>query len=277
MNKTYFDWKLSSGERIHSVIATPTEAAKRVIILVHGIGEHFGRYDHWIDKFLNDQTAVIASDQLGHGRSEGRRGVVPSFDIFYEIINKGITTATLHFPGEPIFLYGHSMGGLEVLSYCMRKKPEINGVVATAPSLKLINVPEAQIRIVKVLKRFIPGTTIKNGLALNGLSKIPNVADDYRRDKLVHNRSSLKLALSIYEEGVWTREHASDLGTPAFIAFGSKDILVDPVGAREFIQNGGGNIQSKEYPEGYHELHNDLEADDLFRTLTNWFNKVENA
>lgn len=270
MNRTFFDWHLKSGEKIHSMIATPDGETKQVIVLVHGLGDHIRRYDEWTDRFLKEGTAIVASDQIGHGESEGNRGVIHGFDDFFEIINKGIITATLHFPNKPIFLFGHSMGGLEVLDYGLNQKPEIAGIIASAPSLKLPNVPKIQVSAVRLLKMISPKSAIKNGLILSGLSKDPAIVEHYKSDPLVHNRVSLRLALALYEEGVKVREHASELKLPILIVQGAKDILVDPDGSREFVKRAGQNVTYKEYPEGFHEMHNDVEANDYFERVQSW-------
>ena len=112
-----FNIKLSNGQVLSGVIQSPGENAKAVIIMVHGLGEHILRYSYWSDLFRNERIGFAGVDLPGHGRSDGRRGHISSYDLLDEMIDILLDTCKKTFPGIPVFIYGHSLGGAIVLNY----------------------------------------------------------------------------------------------------------------------------------------------------------------
>lgn len=118
------------------------EEVKGVIVLVHGFGEHSGRYmDGVIPMLLKESMAVVVYDNFGHGKSGGKRGHCPSYEALLALLGEILEKANSFFPNVPMFLYGHSMGGNLVLNYALRNKTNLNGVIATSPYLRLAFQP----------------------------------------------------------------------------------------------------------------------------------------
>ena len=112
-----------------------SQTSRAVVVLVHGLGEHCGRYEHVAQALVSESLYVLGFDQRGHGRSPGKRGLIPSYDQPLDDIAVAIEHAKADAPGLPLFLYGHSLGGLEVLHYGLVRKPELQGIIATSPAL----------------------------------------------------------------------------------------------------------------------------------------------
>ena len=105
--------------------------------MVHGLGEHIQRYDHWAEMFKKEGIGFAGVDLPGHGRSDGRRGDIKSYKVLEEMIDILLKTTIRTFPGTPVFIYGHSLGGGIVLDYLIRKNPGIKGAIVTSPWLRL--------------------------------------------------------------------------------------------------------------------------------------------
>src|SRR5512137_8610 len=155
----------------------PETPPKAVVCLVHGLGEHAGRYAH-VAAALNDAGyAVLSFDLRGHGKSEGLRGHTPSYDTLMDDIGRLLDEASQRYPGKSQFIYGHSLGGNLVLNYALRRKPPLAGVVSTSPALRVTNpLPASQATLIRLMNRLKPDLQISNGLPLKGLARDPEVA-----------------------------------------------------------------------------------------------------
>ena len=248
-----------------------SENTKAVIVLVHGMGEHATRYtDFIIPNFVKNEYAVVAFDHFGHGKTSGKRGHNPSFNAVLESVEKVIEKAENTFPNKPIFLYGHSMGGNAVLNYVLRKKHNLQGVIATSPFLKLAFQPPAlKLAVGKLLQRIAPSITMGNELDANHISRDKNEVEKYINDPLIHDRISANFSLTFIATGAWAIKNAHTLKTPTFLAHGTSDKIIDYKGTEAFSENTAlATLQL--YKGGYHELHNDLCKETLFSDMLHW-------
>ncbi|MHC1771087.1 MAG: lysophospholipase [Flexilinea sp.] len=244
------------------------------IILVHGIGEHSGRYKHVAEYFTSSGFAIYAFDQIGHGKSDGKRGV-ESYPQVYDIITNLKYRIKAKQPDLPIILYGHSMGGAIVLSYGLNHPEGLKGVIATSPAVGMADpMPDKTIQFMKILKKIIPNFTIVNGLNLSGLSQDPEIAEEYSADSLVHNRVSLRLGLDLIQTGHDLLANVNVYPIPLLILQGDKDILVNPGTTDEFAKKIKGKITYKKIVGGYHELHNEPNKKEIFQTFTGWIDHL---
>ncbi len=136
-----FNIKLSNGQILKGMIQSPGENLKAVILFVHGIGEHVHRYDHWAALFNKEGIGFVGVDLPGHGRSDGKRGHIKSYALLEEMIDILLKSCSQTFPGIPIYIYGHSLGGGIVLDYILRRNPEVKGAIVTSPYLRLAFEP----------------------------------------------------------------------------------------------------------------------------------------
>lgn len=247
-------------------------ALKGVIVLIHGLGEYSGRYVELADLFTRHGYHVHAFDLRGHGKSEGKRGHIPSYDCVMHDIEQYFMGVQSQYESLPIFLYGHSMGGNLAINFLLRKVPELAGVIATSPALRPGFRPPIWKRAVGQIVRFIwPSLTLKNGLDPKALTRSPSVEHYYEKDPLVHSRLSVELGLSILESGEWAIEHAHEIHAPLYLIHGKKDRITSPDATQEFIERAEQTpIFFHLYENMYHELHNEPEREMVLENIIAW-------
>ncbi len=247
------------------------ETSKAVIILVHGMGEHSGRYTEFVvPSFLENGFAVITFDQFGHGKTSGKRGHCPSFEAVLESLDQVIEKATAVFGNLPQFLYGHSMGGNVVLNYALRRKHSIRGIIASSPFLKLaFQPPTWKLSLGKILQKIAPSITLNNELDPRDISRDPIEVQKYISDPLVHDQISPNFSLTFIETGAWALEHATQLTAPTLMLHGTGDKIIDFHGSENFARENK-NIDLMLYENGAHELQHDLCKEELMNDMIQW-------
>ena len=260
----------SGGRSIYAAHIKPSHT-KRIVVLIHGLGEHSHRYlDGVVPSLLEYDCAVMMFDNFGHGRSEGKRGHCPSYQALMELIELIINEATALYPGLPLLLYGHSLGGNLALNYALRHQ-KIKGLVVTSPYLRLAFDPPAwKMKLGRVLLKLWPSFTLPSGLDPNGISRIPEEVSRYREDPLVHDLVSPMFSFPIMDAGEWAIENAKALNIPMLLMHGTADPIIDFEGAQLISQNAP-DCTFVPFEGGYHELHHDLEKEKLLLALGNWF------
>jgi alpha-beta hydrolase superfamily lysophospholipase len=272
----HFEWNWTQeGTKLYAQGWKPAQV-KAVVCIVHGFAEHGGRFAHVAERLGREGYAVLALDQFGHGKSEGPRGYSPSLEASLNSIKILLEEAEKRFPGVPKFLYGHSMGGNMVLNYVLRRKPKINGAVATAPWLKLgFEPPAFKLMLAKVMKNIYPKWPEKADLDTSSLSRDKEEVRKYETDPLVHNTARAGTFFETYNAGAWAIEHASELTVSLIILHGTDDKLIAHSGSEQFVANAPKNlITFKSLPGFYHEVHNEpaAEREKVFVEIINWLN-----
>jgi alpha-beta hydrolase superfamily lysophospholipase len=252
--------------------AVPPQAA---ICLVHGLGEHTGRYAHVASVLNAAGYALLGFDLRGHGKSAGLRGHTPTYDTLMDDIGRLLDEAAARYPGKPQFFYGHSLGGNLVLNHALRRKPTIAGVISTSPGLRIAAPPPAlQIALAKVMNRLYPAMQMPNGLALDGLARDPEVIRAYTSDPLVHNKISVRLATGMLAAGDWALAHAAEFPpVPLLLVHGTADSLTSPAATKEFATKVPGECTLKLWEGFYHETHNEPEKAKVLGFMVEWLRK----
>lgn len=242
------------------------------IALVHGLGEHSGRYEDFARYFTSKNINIVAVDLFGHGQTEGIKGHTPKMEDYLWQIEYLIKTTKSFAPNIPTFLYGHSMGGCFVLNYLYKQKPTLAGVIASAPALKP-GLPISKLKLLmgKFGRKFIPSLTQPNGLDLNNLSHDQNIIEAYKKDKLVHNLVSGVLGIGIIEWGEWLLETPKSSSVPALVMHGEEDILTNFEASKQFCKKN--TIEFKSWPRLFHELHNEPEKLAVFEFTIKWMQR----
>ncbi len=276
----YFDtdWQTWDGAQLFAQGWEPDEKPVAVICMVHGLGEHLGRYRH-LAKFLTDHRfAYIGIDLRGHGKTPGQKGYVPSFEAFMQDISLLLDQAGIRNPGLPKFLYGHSLGGILVLNYCLRRKPDLAGVIVTSPGLRTaLEEQKAKILFAKIAGAILPRVSLPTGLDANDLSHDPDVARDYLADPLVHDRATLRMAKETLEAIPFVFDHAVEFCYPTLLMHGKEDRLAYARGSLEFARLATrAEIDLKIWEGAYHELHNEVNQDQVFNYLLRWLQNQVN-
>jgi acylglycerol lipase len=269
-----FNLKLKSGLLLKGMIHSPGEDARGVVILVHGLGEHIQRYNYWAEKFKKEGIGFAGLDLPGHGRSEGRRGYIKSYSQSDEMIDILLKTCSKTFPGVPLYLYGHSLGGGIVLDYLIRKNPKIKGAIVTSPWLRLsFEPPKIKVAMANIMRFILPGLIQPSGLTVDHISHDHSVVENYNCDSLVHGKISVSLFHSAMKAAEHSLTHASELNVKTLLMHGSDDLICSPAGSMEFASKCN-KVELKIWEGGYHELHNEPFKDEVFKYIISWINKL---
>jgi alpha-beta hydrolase superfamily lysophospholipase len=244
---------------------------KAVVCLVHGHGEHTSRYAHVAEAFGKQGYILFGADLRGHGRSGGIRGHVNSIEDFMQDIDVLLAQARLHYPGLPIILYGHSIGGVLVLCYGLLRKPNIKGVIATSSALHtVVEKQSLKVMMAKVLGSLMPTTVIASGLEAKDLSRDQEVVQAYINDPLVHDKISLGLGKTMLEASNFALTHAGEFPLPLLLLHGKADKIAFPSSSIEFAAPLKQKSTLVLWDDAFHELHNELEKDVVFKTMILW-------
>jgi alpha-beta hydrolase superfamily lysophospholipase len=268
-----FNIKLSNGQILRGMIQSPGENLKAVIVFVHGIGEHIHRYDYWAGLFNREEIGFAGVDLPGHGLSDGKRGHITSYVLLGEMIDILLKSCNKTFPGIPVYIYGHSLGGGIVLNYLLTRKPKIKGAIVTSPWLRLAFEPsKGKLLLASVMKNILPGLVQPTGLIVDHISHDKAVVEKYSNDPLVHGKISVSLFHGAMAAAKYSLEHAAELNIPALIIQGSDDLIISPKGSKEFASKTS-MAELKIWDGGYHELHNEPFREEVFRYILDWIKK----
>lgn len=261
----------SRGFQLHYKQWIP-ESIKIGIIFAHGIGEHSGRYDQVARYFCDKNIAFYALDHQGHGQSDGKRGHIPNFKNFVEDLER-FRQFILSSQGDaPLFLMGHSMGGLIAFRYLIEHQDHVNGAIFSAPSLKIkMQIPAWKNAMALALARIAPSITVKNGINADLLTHDESVVNLYRNDPLVHPFISLSLYFDMIDTGEYCLEQAHRITCPVLFLFGGNDEITDIETTRQaFDKMHSDDKQFHVFKGEFHEILNELNKKEIFATILNW-------
>ena len=270
MNHKELSWNAPDGLTIYGQ-AWWNDSPKATLVMVHGMGEHSGRYAPYAQFLAEQGIAVLAYDHRGHGKSGGKRGHTPSYEILLEGVTDALKQAENLFPETPKFIFGHSMGGNVVLNYALRRKPKVNGIIASAPWLKLaFDPPALQIALGKLVVGILPGLQQRTKLDASAISSIPAECEIYSKDPLVHDYITPAFFLGTFDAAAWALENASDFNLPLYIYHGTADKLISPEGTKQFSAKIKGDITTKFWENQYHESHYDTKRKEVMQATSDW-------
>ena len=262
---------VDAGLTIHTRLWEPDTAAKAVVGLVHGLGEHSGRYGPVAEHLTGAGYAVTSFDLRGHGASGGRRGDT-RFTAAFGDIDRLLVDAAQRWPGLPRFLYGHSLGGLLVLAYTLARRPPVAGVVASGPALhNALREQKAKLLLVRLLAPLLPRLALPSGLDDTLISRDPDVVAAYRADPLTHDRATLGFGLDAIRAADSSLAAAAGFPVPLLLLHGGADGLTYASGSRAFAAAVGGDACTLIVYDGlYHEVHNEPERARVLADVVAW-------
>jgi len=249
------------------------EHPKAVLCLLHGIGEHAGRYDKIGMFFRESQCAMVAVDLRGHGKSPGKRGHAAPREALFEDIDALVAFAGKIYPDAPIYLYGHSMGGNIGLDYRRRGagRHRLKGYIITAPWLTLYNkLPAILIGFARVLSRIKPDFLMNTGLSAKDLAHIKSEVQAYVADPLVHGKISVLTAINGLDAAEQILLKAPDCSSPLLLMHGTEDRICTVEGSRIVRRLEGERSSLIEWEGFYHEIHNEKEGREVLIAMQNW-------
>jgi alpha-beta hydrolase superfamily lysophospholipase len=264
--------RTADGIELAGLALRPDGPPRAALAMVHGLGEHVGRYADLHRALLAAGFAVGAADLRGFGRSPGVRGHVDTWDDYRADAAAIVTLAGSLAPGRPIFLFGHSMGGLIVLDLALRRPHGLSGVIASGPALVPAGARRPLLEAAsRLLSAVAPRRTIELGLDPAGLSTDPAVVADYLADPLVHGRVSMRWGAEILRTMARTRERAAGFALPLLLMHGADDPINAPEGSRAFHEAcGHPDATLRLYPGARHEVHHDVGRVQFERDLLRW-------
>ena len=264
----------AAGHEISWQAWDPVDAAatKALVVLVHGLHEHSGRYAHVAERLNRSGYAVHTLDHEGHGRSGGTRGNVGSMSGVLEDLHRVRTEAVAEHPGVPVFVLGHSMGGLVALDYVTsRGQDGLAGLVVSGPAIDTSAANAVQRRIAPLLGRLLPNAGVLL-LGASNVSRDPAVVAEYEQDPLNHNgkvRAVTGAEMMLAADRVVDR--LPSLTLPVLAMHGTEDRLV-PKAASELVHARAGSADNtlKLYDGLYHEVFNEPEKEQVLDDLVAW-------
>lgn len=250
--------------------------AKGVVCLVHGLGEHGGRYAQLAETLNQAGYQVMAFDLPGHGRSGGKRGVVPPYEALCADVAMLLAAAASRYPNLPQILYGHSLGGIIVSYYTLRYQPSLCGVVVTSPGFMTpLLEQKGKMLLAKVLGRLVPEITLPSGLDATTISRDPVVVERYQKDPLVHDQASVGLAVNSMQAIRYIYENAKMWKLPLLLMHGTGDLLTYARGSQKLAELIPPGLCTLRLWEGmYHELHNEPEKEEVIAYLVTQMDKL---
>jgi alpha-beta hydrolase superfamily lysophospholipase len=251
----------------------PASQARGSAVLMHGLGEHSGRYRQLAGFFNECGVSVRCYDHRGHGRSQGNRGDVINGDPLVQDAQIILDDFSTRF-AEPPFLFGHSMGGLFAARFALTRLSPLRGLILSSPALAL-DLSTIQLKMLKVLHAIAPSLGVPNGLSPAFLSHDSKVAAAYKADPLVHRKISARLLRSMLSAIDYCHSHAGSLEIPALMLVAGDDRLVNAEGSKRFfahLPEGLGQLHV--YDGMYHEIFNEIDAQRPFADLRAWLERI---
>lgn len=243
-----------------------------VLVIVHGLGEHSGRYMNIVNHFVPLGYAVYGFDHIGHGQSEGKREVIRRFTDYTETLTRYFNKIKEFQYGKPIFLLGHSMGGLIVSHYLLEHRPGFNGAIISAPLVKVSDtISNTTIFFGKLLSVVAPQLGLLS-LDVKAISRDPEVVKKYVDDPLVfHGKTPARLAAELLKAMLYVTAQTEKITIPFIVVQGGADTLVDPGGAQMLYDRAGSADKTIKIYDGlYHEVFNEPEHPIVLKDVETW-------
>jgi len=263
------------GTRLFAQSWVPDADAIGAVAIVHGLGEHSGRYAEVAEALGRARYAVMGFDLRGHGRTGGQRGHVGNYGVLLDDIGLLIEKAPDLCGRLPVFLYGHSLGGNLVLNYALRRQPQIAGLVVASPLLRLTSAPPLWKRMLgRVMNRIGPRFSLQGRIDPQDLSHDPSAIRLLEQDPLVHRRVSARLGTAMLDTGQWALDNAGGLALPTLLMHGSADPVTSPDASAEFARRAGDKCAFRVWEGLYHELHWETKRDAVIQVIIDWLQET---
>ena len=261
-----------NGLELYHTAWLPDKDTKAVIIAVHGLAEHIGRYKNVVNYLVPRGYAVYGLDHRGHGKSQGTKGYVDRFDdyiidlkTFYDMVRK-------EQPDKKIFMLGHSLGGLIAVDYAIKYQAELAGLVVSAPLLQIgESVSPATVVMAKIISALAPKMGVTT-LDASAISRDKAVVDAYVNDPLVYRgKTSARLGVEMIKITTALPAMIPTITLPILIMYGTEDRLCDPEGSKMLYDKADSKDKTlKAYKGLYHEIFNEPEHDAVLADVDAW-------
>ena len=269
------DFRLTTAPGIELFVRWHRPAnPKGTLLLVHGVGEHGGRWSNLENALLAAGWSFYVFDHRGHGRSTGRRVHIDSFDDYLNDLTRVYDEVRAHAGEGKVFVYGHSMGALITATWAALRRPTVWGVILSAPPFRLaVKVPKVKIAAAKILSKIVPTLALANEVDPAVLSHDAAVGKAYRLDPLVETKATVRWGDEFLKALETIKARGGEIEVPLLIVHGTSDALSDYRGVEEFVTKAVSPDKTVKLYEGmFHELHNELAPDreKLFADVIGW-------
>ena len=276
MIHTEYEWLSQEKKQVYAQSWLPDDQMKGIICLIHGLGEHSGRYARWAELFVQAGYGMLAPDLPGHGRTEGRKAYVQSYQVLLDQVGLLLQQAEKLFPGVPRILYGHSMGGNIVINYAISREAPFMALIASSPWLRLtFRVSPLELTLGKFMNSTLPGVRFKRkGTNAERLSHDPEYWADVRSDPLNHGMVTGRYFWIIHQQGEYALTHANKIKKPFLLMHGSDDKVTSSEASRELATIASEVTRFKIWEGLYHELHWEFEYKEVANYVIDWLDNL---
>jgi alpha-beta hydrolase superfamily lysophospholipase len=237
------------------------------VLIIHGLGEQSGRYEHVGEHFAQAGIEAFAYDHRGNGGSGGRRGDIERWSTFHDDLEERLAAVRAASGTRPVVLYAHSMGGLIAAGYLLSRRPRPDLTVLMAPGLQT-TLSAWKLRLAPIVARILPTLSVPNGVRSNTLSRDPEVGRRAKADSLNGRTSTARMAAESLLEQARVRAGARSIGGPTLVLHGLDDRLVPPAASAVF--EGAPGVERRVFPGLRHEMHNEPEGPAVLDEIVAW-------
>ncbi len=255
----------SDGLTLLRRVWDPEGEPQATVLIVHGLGEHSGRYEHVGDHFAAAGVAVRSFDLRGFGRSGGRRAYVDRFQQYLDDVEAQLGWARE--AGAPVVMLGHSLGGLIATRYLQSDRPQPDAAVLSAPAL-VADVPAVKKAAARALSRVLPSLALPNDITGEQLSSDPEVGEAYFADPLVYTKTTARLGAEILAAIAAANGELGRIGVPLLVIHGGADTVVPPPASAPLA--GLPDATRRLFPAFRHECHNERDKEQALEAMTEW-------
>jgi alpha-beta hydrolase superfamily lysophospholipase len=250
----------------------PDGNPRAVLVIVHGAGDHTGRYERVIAPLVASGFACYGFDMRGYGRSGGRRGHINAWSEYREDLRIFLDLVRSQLPGKPVFLFGFSLGALVALEFVLRDPYGLQGVILSGTPIEPAGVGSPmKIALARVMSRLAPAFSIELVAAYDSVTRDPAVVEALHADALHHNRVTARWGTECMASADWVRSRAAEIALPVMFIHGGADPLNLPDGVRRYFEQiTFADKQIRVYPESRHETHGDLDYARVVADLRDW-------
>jgi alpha-beta hydrolase superfamily lysophospholipase len=250
------------------------ETTEASLLLVHGLGEHSGRYKPLVDRLVLEGFAVFTFDGRGHGKSAVGKpdAYFESFEDYLLDLDELLGKVQSYFPRLPVFIYGHSMGGGMVAAFSIRNQPKVKGVILSSPAIREAEgTSKLLISVSDLLSKWLPRLNVLK-LDPKKISRLEEEVEAYIADPLNYTKPIMaRPAHEVYRmmQEVQAKAHLFDL--PLLVIHGTADGLTNPKGSEVFVEKARSQDKTlKLFPGGYHELIHDFQSQEAIDLVADW-------
>ncbi|MGI6623359.1 MAG: alpha/beta hydrolase [Clostridiaceae bacterium] len=267
-----FSFEGAQNARLQGYVLEPESnvPVKALMVIIHGLGEHAGRYFKYAEAFTRQGICIYAMDLRGHGKSPGKRGHTAPRRLILEDVDILCRIAIKDFPNTPLFIYGHSMGGNIGLYHRLHGKFRPKGYIITSPWITLYKqLSGPTIALMKIISKFTPNLCIRNNLDIKDLSSDQSQIDA-GTDPLYHGYVSVQTGLDCFEGAREILRNSYMGKEDLLLLHGIDDHICSVEGSRLFMKNAPKSCTYVEFEKNYHELHHDKDRERVAQAVSHW-------